>query len=56
MNIGFEPYRTPDDEGAVDRIKAFCNSRGLTNKDVKLTRKDGFVRVVVIKDGCKCKI
>lgn len=53
MQPGFEPYITPDDDGAVDRAKAFCKSRGLTPDVVKISRKDGMVRIVVKKE---CKI
>lgn len=53
MKPGFEPYRTPDDSGAVDRAKEFCGTRNLTPKDVKIVRKDGYVRVIVIREGCK---
>ncbi len=56
MKVGFEPYRTTDNGGAADRAKEFCKSRGLTPKDVKIVRRDGFVRVVVIRDGAKCKV
>ena len=56
MNRGFEPYVTPDDDGAADRAKDFCKSRGLTPKDVKIVRRDGRVRVVVIRDGARCKV
>lgn len=56
MKPGDEPFKIPDSEDAADRAKAFCMSRGLTPKDVKITRKDGFVRVVVIREGAKCKV
>lgn len=55
MAVGFEPYVTPDDEGAVDRAKEFCKTRELTPAVVKIVRRDGMVRIVV-KERCKCKI
>ena len=55
MKRGFEPYITPDDDGAVDRAKSFCKTRELTPEMVKIVRRDGHVRIVVKKE-CKCKI
>jgi len=56
LTPGDEPFRTPDDEGAAERAKAFCKSRGLTPKDVKIVRRDGYVRVIVIRRGAVCKV
>lgn len=56
MRQGDIPFRTIDDAGAVDRAKAFCASRKLTPDDVKLTRKDGWVMVVVKRNGVSCHV
>lgn len=55
MQPDFIPWQTPDAPDAVDRAKEFCNTRGLTNRDVKLVRRDGMVCVVVIREcSIKC--
>ena len=56
LKLGFEPFKTPDADDAADMAKEFCLTRGLTPKDVKIVRRDGYVRVVVIREGAKCKV
>lgn len=55
MQVGDEPYKTPDDADAAERAKAFCGSRGLTPKDAKIVRRAGFVRVIITRNGVKIK-
>lgn len=57
MNKGFEPFLTPFSDDAASQAIEFCKTRGLTNNDVKIVKgKDGFVRVVVVRDNVKIKI
>lgn len=56
MNPGDIPYKTPDDDEAVERAKEFCRTRALTPNDVKIQRNDGFVSVVVKRKGVTIKI
>ena len=56
MQVGFEPYKIPDDDTAAERAKEFCKVRKLTPKDVKIVRRDGFVRVVVIRRGARIAV
>lgn len=56
MNHGDTPFKTPDDENAADRAKHFCRVSSLTPNDVKITRKDGFVYVVVKRDGVTIRL
>lgn len=56
LKPGDEPFRTQDAPDAADMAKDFCRTRELTPKDVKIVRRDGYVRVVVIREGAKCKV
>jgi len=56
MNVGFEPFQTPDAEDAAEQAKSFCKSRGLTPRDCKIVRRDGRVMVVITRDGAKIKV
>lgn len=57
MNKGFEPFKIPFSDDAASLAIEFCKTRGLTNRDVKIVKgKDGFVRVVVVRDDVKIKV
>ena len=57
MNKGFEPFKIPFSDDAARHAIEFCKTRGLTNRDVKIVKgKDGFVRVVVVRDDVKIKV
>jgi ribosomal protein L36 len=56
VNPGDIPYKTPDDETAIDRAKHFCRSSSLTPNDVKIVKRDGFVMVVVKRAGVTIRL
>lgn len=57
MKSGFEPFKIPFSDDAASQAIEFCKIRGLTNRDVKIVNgKDGFVRVVVVRDDVKIKV
>lgn len=53
-------YWTPDGDGAADKARAFCRSRGLSGDDVRLVKRThaemGRMVMVEVKRPCKLKV
>jgi hypothetical protein len=59
MTPGFIPFRTPDSDTAANDARAFCKSRGLTQDDARIIRREinGEMMICVeIKRKCVLKL
>ena len=55
MKPGSIPFSIDDEEGATDRAREFCKTRGLTTAQARIVRRRGQIQVEV-KIKCALKI